>query len=81
MKATTKEQISNLVSYFKDSAYAQTDEITELAEEIIEKDDTLSDVEDSILEEIEVSLFDYEYIECEDQGSYRRHIWHKTKVN
>ena len=37
MKATTEKQISELVSYYNNSAYAQTNEITELAQQLIEE--------------------------------------------
>ena len=79
MKTTTQEQISGLVSFYNNSAYAQTDEITELAQELIEKGEELEEVEEQIFNEIEVSLEGYNYIECENQGSYRRHIWHKSE--
>lgn len=74
-----QEQISELVSYYNTSAYAKTNEITELAEQLIEEGDELEEVEQEILNDIEVSLEGYEYIECENQGSYRRHIWHKIE--
>ena len=79
MKTATQEQISELVSYYNTSAYAQTNEIAELAEQLIEEGDELQEVEQEILNDIEVSLEGYEYIECEDQGPYRRHIWHKIE--
>jgi len=79
MKTGTEKQISELVSHYNTSAYAQTDEITELAEKLIEEGDELEEVEQEILNDIEVSLEGYEYIECENQGSYRRHIWHKIE--
>jgi HEPN domain-containing protein len=79
MKTATEKQISELVSYYKTSAYAQTNEITELAKELIEEGEELEEVEQEILNDIKVSLEDYEYIECENQGSYRRHIWHKIE--
>ena len=79
METATEKQISELVSYYNTSAYAQTDEITELAEQLIEEGDELEEVEQEILNDIEVSLEGYEYIECENQGSYRRHIWHKIE--
>jgi HEPN domain-containing protein len=79
MKPATQEQISELVSYYNNSAYAKTNEISELAEQLIEEDDFLEEVEQEILNDIEVSLEGYEYIECENQASYRRHIWHKIE--
>ena len=79
MKTTTEKQISELVSYYNNSAYAQTNEITELAQQLMEEGDELEEVEQEILSYIEVSLVGYEYIECENQGSYRRHIWHKIE--
>jgi len=79
METATQKQISELVSYYNNSAYASTTEITALAEQLIEEGDELEEVEQEILNDIEVSLEDYEYIECENQGSYRRHIWHKIE--
>jgi len=77
-----------LISYYKDSAYAQTDKIHELANELFKQkngmtancDEEIEEIElfeDSILNDIECYLTGYEYIECENQGSYHRHIWHK----
>jgi hypothetical protein len=79
MKTATNKQISDLIYYYNSSAYAQTDKITELAEQLIEYDDELEEVEKEILNDIEVSLEGYEYIECENQGSYKRHLWHKNQ--
>ena len=83
-----KTQISDLISYYKDSAYAQTDEINKLAYELFEAEngytpncdkerEQLEEIEEEIQILIEQELTDYEYVECENQGSYRRHIWHK----
>ena len=79
MKTATEKQISELVSYYNTSAYAQTDEITELAAQLFEEGDELEEVEQDILNDIETSLEGYEYIEYEDQGAYRRHVWHKIE--
>jgi hypothetical protein len=81
MKTVTKKQISELVSYYNTSAYALSNEITELAKQLIEEGDELEEVEQEIINDIEINLEEYKYIECEDQGSYKRHIWHKIKNN
>jgi len=76
MKTMTTEQILDLIYYFGDSVYARTDQITELAKELIEEGDELEEVEASILEEIDTYLKGFYYADFEDQGSYKRHIWH-----
>jgi len=78
MKNLSANQIENLISYYNASAYASTNEITEVANEIFEVGDELSEVEVEIQSQIEQKLIGYEYIECENQGSFHRHIWHKT---
>jgi len=77
METATKKQIEKLISYYEDDAYAQTDEVKDLARELIEEDEELEDAEDKIWEAIDESLEGYEYIECEYQGAFYRHIWHK----
>jgi len=78
MKNSTQQQINDLISYYKNSAYAHSNDIAELAEELMEEGDEIEEVEKQILTEITVTtLVDYEYIECENQGSFMRHIWHK----
>lgn len=72
-----QKNIDGLISYYNDSAHARVDEITKLAETIIDSDETVEEVEQSIFDEIDSTLENYEYIECEDQGSFKRHIWHK----
>ena len=72
-----QKNIDELISYYNDSAYARVDEITKLAETLIESDETIEEVEQSIFDEIDSTLEGYVYIECEDQGSFKRHIWHK----
>jgi CHAT domain-containing protein len=85
MKTATQEQIIGLVFYYNNSAYVQTNEITELTEELklteelTEEVENLEEIEKSILTNIDVILEDYDYIECENQGSYGRHIWHKIE--
>ena len=66
MKAATQEQIKDLVSFYKDSAYAKTDEILKLAKELSEENDVLEEVEESLFQDIDMSLENYKYIECED---------------
>ena len=78
MKNLSANQIENLISYYNASAYASTNEIQEVANELLEEGDELSEVEAEIQSQIEQQLIGYEYIECENQGSFHRHIWHKT---
>ena len=73
MKTATKEQISNLISYYNNSAYADVKEINKLANELMEENEDLADVELSIFDDIDQALEGYKYIECEGQ---LRHIWH-----
>jgi hypothetical protein len=90
MTKITQKQIRNLVSFYKNSAYAQTDEIIGLAYDLFEAEngytancdeerEQVEALEEVIFNAIEEILEGYEYIECENQGSYRRHIWHKIK--
>jgi phage gp29-like protein len=73
MKTATKEQISQLISYYNNSAYANVKDINELANELIEENDELDEVESSLFDDIDQALEGYKYIECEGQ---LRHIWH-----
>ena len=78
MKSYKTSDLENLVSYYNTSAYVRTDELESFAEEIIEEGEEMEDVINILKEEIECDILpDYEYIECENQGSYHRYIWHK----
>lgn len=79
MKNLTANQIENLISYHNNSAYASTKEITEVAEEVIEEGEELENVENEIQNQLDQELIGFEYIECENQGSFKRHIWHKIE--
>lgn len=78
MKNYNTSELSELVEYYEDSAYVRTDELEELAEELAEESEDIEDIQSQFLIEIECDILrDYQYIECENQGSYYRHIWHK----
>jgi len=81
MKPYETSDLENLVSYYNTSAYVRTDELESFAEEIIEEEEEGENIEDvinTLIQEIECDILPYyKYIECENQGSYHRHIWHK----
>ena len=78
MKPYETSDLENLVSYYDTSAYVRTDVLESFAEEIMEEGEDIEDVRNTLKQEIECDILpDYEYIECENQGSYYRHIWHK----
>ena len=79
MKNLTTTQIENIISYYGTSTYASTKEITEVAKEIIEEGEELEEVENEIKTQLDQELVGFDYIECENQGSYKRHIWHKIE--
>ena len=74
MKTASKTQIEELVTFFKDSAYAHVNEISDLAKELAEEGDEIEEVESSIFDQVDQYITDYSYIECE----CTRHIWHKN---
>lgn len=80
MKTYETSDLENLVSYYNTSAYVRTDVLESFAEEITEEEEgeDIEDVINTLIQEIECDILpQYQYIECEDQGSYHRHIWHK----
>lgn len=80
MKTYETEDLEELVSYYETSAYVRTDELEEFAEEIADEDEDIDSICEILKEEIECDILDvYEYIECEFQGDYYRHIWHKIE--
>lgn len=76
MKNATTQQIENLVSFFESSAYVNDAKIVELATSLYQKGDILEENEASIFNDICSLLDNYYYVECENQGSFHRHIWH-----
>ena len=76
MKNATTQQIENLVSFFESSAYVNDAKIVELATSLYQKGDVLEDNEASIFNDICSFLDNYYYVECENHGSFYRHIWH-----
>lgn len=80
MKPYETSDLENLVSYYNTSAYVRTDVLESFAEEIMEEGEDIEDVINTLKLEIECDILpQYQYIECENQGSYHRHIWHKIK--
>lgn len=78
MKNLKTSDLENLVSYYNTSAYVRTDELESFAEEIIEEGEDIEDVISTLELKIEYDILpQYQYIKCEDQGGYHRHIWHK----
>lgn len=80
MKPYEPSDLKNLVSYSNSSAYVRTDELESFAEEVIEEGEDIEDVLSTLELEIECNILpQYQYIKCENQGSYHRYIWHKIK--
>ena len=77
MKTVTQKEIKNLIYFQETSAYANVNEIEELAAKKIDETHDEKECKDSIFYDIDAELQGYIYVECEDQGSYKRHIWHK----
>ncbi len=78
MKSYKTSDLENLVSYYNTSAYVRTDELESFAEKIMEEGEDIEDVISTLERKIEYDILpQYQYIECEDQGSYYRYIWHK----
>jgi len=81
MKTYNISNLQKLVSYYDTSAYVRTDELKSFTKSVIEEGDIEEEVTDTILQEIDsLVLTNYLYIECENQGNFRRHIWHE-KIN
>jgi hypothetical protein len=80
MKNYNTSDLAELVEYYEDSAYVKTDELKKFAEEIMDDGENTDDICGDLKLEIECDILtDYHYIECENQGSYHRHIWHENK--
>lgn len=75
MKNITPKQIESLKNNCNDSIEIRTDEISSLAEKLIEDGDEIENVEEYIFTEIDCSLPFYENTDLDNRGSYHVHIF------